>query len=72
MVSKGDRLGAGLGVWAGNTINLGCDNRYTSVNAIKFIYEEEREDDHELLDSISFPLKTRNRTSSQNTKRLIL
>ena len=39
MVSKGDRLERGvvLGVWDGNATKLGCDDRCTTINVIKFI-----------------------------------
>ena len=30
-------MGAGLGVWDGNDIKLGCDDRWTTINVIKFI-----------------------------------
>ena len=38
MVSKGDRLrwGDGLGFGDGNAIELGCDDRRTTINVIKF------------------------------------
>ena len=29
--------GDALGVWDGNSIKLGCDDRSTTINAIKFI-----------------------------------
>ena len=28
--------GWGLGVWAGNAVKLGCDDRCTIINVIKF------------------------------------
>ena len=38
MVSKGDSLeGGGWGVWDGNATKLGCDDRCTTINVIKFI-----------------------------------
>ena len=41
MVTKADRLvgggGDGEGVWDGKVVKLGCDDRYTTVNVIKFI-----------------------------------
>ena len=38
-VTKGDRLWGrdGLGIWDGNAIKLGCDDRCKMINIIKFI-----------------------------------
>ena len=31
-----------LGVWDGNAIKVGCDDRYTTANVIKFIKKREK------------------------------
>ena len=52
MVSKGGRWGDMLGLWDGNPINLGCDDHCTTINVIKSLSNEKRNNNNNMAINI--------------------